>query len=397
MNRLLLCTLLSVSVVNPVAGQESRQFIARKDLKLSDGVIVQAGDLISGVEDGRKVIISVRPDQPEKVSRKDLAELSEALEVLEQLIRKNPEEAHYYSARANVRASQGDLPGAVEDATRAIEVAEQSDSMTYVNRGTFLMATGDTEGAVRDFVKATHLDPQNYAAYTSLAAAHNRRQEYDRAIAVCNSVLEVDAQDPAHYVQRGVAYRFLEQWDKAVADFSKALELQPNHLAALGSRGFVYYLKGDHALAVKDFDAVIQLQPNDAMAFNNRGYNQQLAGNYQQAIADFDRALELNPKYTMALQNKAWLLATCPDDDVRNGAAALEAAKKAIDQRGTRVAGDLKALAAAYAETGDFENAIKHQQAVVDMTDADSEAKEKELLQQYRDKKAFRFSPATKS
>lgn len=376
--------------------QEATQYIARRDLKLSDGLIVQAGDLISGVEQGKKVQIFVRPDKPETVSRKDLAELSEAMDVLDKLIQKNPEEAHYYSARANVRASQGDLPGAIEDATQAIEVSGQSNTMTFVNRGTFRMATGDAEGAIRDFVKATHLDPQNYAAYTSLAAAHNRRQEYDRAIAVCNSVLEVDPEDPAHYVQRGVAYRFKEEWDQAIADFTKALDLQPGHLAALGSRGFVYYLKGDHPAAVQDFDAVIRLRPDDAMAHNNRGYNQQLSGNYQEALQDFDRALELNPLYTMALQNKAWLLATCPQDDIRDGEAALAAAKKAIDQRGTRVAGDLKALAAAYAESGDFENAVKHQQTVVDMVEADAEAQEKEILQMYRAKKAYRFTAGQK-
>ena len=369
--------------------QDAPQYIARKDIKLKNGAVIQAGDLINGVPDGKNVVIDM-PGHQVAVSLKDLANMNEAVDVLTNLIRKHPKEAHYYSARANVWAIRNDLAKAIEDASQAIAVSEQKDSMTFVNRGAFYSSARDYDRAVADYIKATHLNPQNYTAYTSLAAAHISRKEYDKAVKVCTSVINVDGKNPAHYVQRGVAHRFLEDWDAAIADFTTALEHNKNDLAALGSRGFVNYLKGDHAAAVKDFDIIVKLKPNDAMAYNNRGYNRQLSGDFKNALVDYDKAVQLLPTYAVAWQNKAWLLATCSDESVRNGQEAVIAAKKACDQRETKVAGDLKALAAAYAEVGDFENAVKYQSNVIDLAALDAEESEKEILQLYRDKKPYR-------
>jgi hypothetical protein len=64
-------------------------------------------------------------------------------------------------------------------------------------------------------------------------------------------------------------------------------------------------------------------------------------------------------------ESSGWLalfLATCPDQKFRNGAQALVYARKAYepDQSSDDIV--LAGLAAAYAETGDFEQAVKFQQ-----------------------------------
>ena len=61
----------------------------------------------------------------------------------------------------------------------------------------------------------------------------------------------------------------------------------------------------------------------------------------------------------MVLNNLAWLLATCPLPEIRDGAKAVDAGLRAcaIDQ--WEKAGSLDTLAAAYAETGDFQTAEK--------------------------------------
>ena len=54
----------------------------------------------------------------------------------------------------------------------------------------------------------------------------------------------------------------------------------------------------------------------------------------------------------------AWTLATCADDSLRDGARALELARAAVATSKNRSVMAREALAAALAETGDFEQAL---------------------------------------
>jgi arylsulfatase A-like enzyme/Flp pilus assembly protein TadD len=69
-------------------------------------------------------------------------------------------------------------------------------------------------------------------------------------------------------------------------------------------------------------------------------------------IAECDESYEL-------LNNYAYALATSPRDDLRNGAEAVQAARRAVELTGEEDANVLDTLAAAYAEMGDFEQAVR--------------------------------------
>lgn len=86
------------------------------------------------------------------------------------------------------------------------------------------------------------------------------------------------------------------------------------------------------------------------------GRHKNAAGDFDGALTDFRRALESDPTDLDAVNGLAWLLATCPSANVRNGAAALELAKANIAR--ARRAVWLQTLAAAQAESGDFAEAI---------------------------------------
>ncbi len=83
------------------------------------------------------------------------------------------------------------------------------------------------------------------------------------------------------------------------------------------------------------------------------------AGHYRRALADLGAANRLDSSNPIVLNNYAWILATCPDDKARDGKKALELARKACELAKWNDAGAWDTLAAAYAETGDYDNAIK--------------------------------------
>jgi len=137
---------------------------------------------------------------------------------------------------------------------------------------------------------------------------------------------------------------------------------------------------------------VIQASPANARAFANRGVLRAGGKDYAGALADYNRSLALNPTLAETFNNRAMLLASAPDEHFRNGKQAVADARQACKMTGWQRADILDTLAAAYAETGDFEQAVIWQQkAIQQAADNPPFVKEaQERLQLYRNRQPFR-------
>jgi tetratricopeptide (TPR) repeat protein len=86
-------------------------------------------------------------------------------------------------------------------------------------------------------------------------------------------------------------------------------------------------------------------------------------GDYARAMADYTKAIELDPKDAEPYNNLAWFLAVNPESKYRDGVKAIELAKKAVELKDT--AGCIDTLAAAYAEAGRFQDAIRTEEGAI--------------------------------
>lgn len=152
-----------------------------------------------------------------------------------------------------------------------------------------------------------------------------------------------------------------------------ASQLRYQNLVASGIQQFI---ARDFEKAIAEFSAAIEVDPRGYMAHINRGAAHQELGNWGQALADFERASQLDADNYVALNNAAWIRATCPQDEFRNGELAVKLAERACEMTEWKKPITLTTLAAAHAEQGEFELAVQRQRQALE-ADADTETKKK--------------------
>jgi tetratricopeptide (TPR) repeat protein len=112
---------------------------------------------------------------------------------------------------------------------------------------------------------------------------------------------------------------------------------------------------------------------------------------YRRALAVYDELARTYPDLVEAHSRSAWLRATCPDAQYRDGKLAVESARRACELTNWHNPGELEVLAAACAEAGDFESAVKWQEKVLTLTVEPAGVQScQERLALYRAGKPFR-------
>jgi tetratricopeptide (TPR) repeat protein len=272
-------------------------------------------------------------------------------------------------------ASQGCVNAQVD---RAFDRAEQAASITNLDL------------AITNYTEAIRLKPDMVAAYNNRGIVYRQKADYDRAIADFNEAIRLDPRNASAYFNRGNAYGDKGDYDKALADETVAIRLKPDFVEAYNARGASYNDKGGYDIALVDCNEAIRLNPNYAEAYYNRGLAYDYKGDYDKALTNYNDAIRLKPDYEWAYNNLARLLAVCPDTSVRNGEKALVYAKKACELSKWKDSLALSSLAAAYAEAGDFDNAVKWENKYLQLNSSkDDSEKARQRLSLYEQKKPY--------
>jgi tetratricopeptide (TPR) repeat protein len=149
-------------------------------------------------------------------------------------------------------------------------------------------------------------------------------------------------------------------------------------------------------ISERGFGVPAALSP--AMAYAKKAEMLMEKGEYARSLVAYEEAIRLGQKHYNGYNGKAYLLAVCPDANLRDGKQAITLAKKALElaeDNGDRV-NILDTLACAYAEVGDFENAVKMAEEAMKKGRPSMKAEFEKMIKRFRERKPYHLDPVKK-
>jgi Flp pilus assembly protein TadD len=205
--------------------------------------------------------------------------------------------------------------------------------------------------------------------------------------------LAVTANNAHAHQNLGAALAQKGKLDAAAEHFIAAVTLMPNYAEAQSNLGFALAANGKNEEAIVHYRAALALKPSLPQTHFLLANALSAQGNRDEARTEYETAIQLKPDHPLALNDLAWMLATDPDPARRNGEQAVQLAERACRITGYDEALLLGTLAAAYAEAGRFEDAVKTAEKAAALADKDGQTelakKNRELMELYRTGKAY--------
>src|SRR3954468_16891276 len=253
---------------------------------------------------------------------------------------------------------QAAMYGDIETLWRTTLARNPECWMAHTNLGLVLLQQGKIDDGIAQYRSALQMQPDSWDAEYNLGTALLGKAEVDEAIVHCERAVKMRPADPDALVCLGNALFQKGRIDEAIHHYQKAITLYPDHFLARYSLGHALLEKGELDGAIQACRSALLLRPSDVDSQTTLAIALEENGNPTEAIQHYQKALDVAPSSIPTLTNLAWLLATTRDASLRNGLKAVELAKQADRLVGGTNTLVLRTLAAAYAENGEFANAI---------------------------------------
>lgn len=249
-----------------------------------------------------------------------------------------------------------------------------------------------TDKAAAYYEELLKQNPRNSWALCQRGILVGSDGELEAALKDFNAAIDSDPKNAEAYAMRGVLHATNEDYDSAIRDFTEAVRIRPDYADGYHQRGYCYFEDLDEEeKALADYTAAIKACPEFSEAYSGRALVYQYQLKAKEALADYNKAVELDPYCVDALANRALLKAACSDDSIRDGKSAVADAKRACELTKDEDPETLSVLAAAYAEDGNFEEAVKTQTKAALLASGQERLELLKKVALYKDKKPYRY------
>jgi len=219
----------------------------------------------------------------------------------------------------------------------------------------------------------------NPIARNNLGVARLEQDDVDGAIECFSEAVQLRPHYAVSHHNLGNALLKQGKLEEAREHTAEAVRLDPDLALAQNNLGVILFRLRKPAEAVASCREAVRLKPDMAQYHRNLAVALQECGQVEEADAEYQEVTRLQPGWEQAVNTAAWFRATARQRQLRHGAEALHLAKQACGATSGRQPEFLDTLAAAYAETGQFDDAVRTAQKALELA---ASASQEELAQQ---------------
>lgn len=322
-------------------------------------------------------------------------DLNAAEEQLRVCLRGLPVHADALNQLGSALVRQGELGQAQTFFRRALQIACDNVEIR-ANLAQALALEGEFDEAFEEFETAMQLDPENASTHHSLGVVLTMQGRTDDAIRHLRRALEIRPGFAEAHSNLGHALLTQGNLNEAIGHFRQALQARPDDAAAHHSLAVALRSQGKPYEAIGHFRQALQIMPADPKTHYHLGLALAMIGRLDEAVGHLREALRRNPGWPAPSNQLAWILATCQDPTIRNGAEAVRLAQQACRVKGYRDPRFLDTLAAAYAEVGRFTDAVQTVRKAISLTPSENQgliAEREQRLKLYESGRPYRAGP----
>lgn len=320
-----------------------------------------------------------------------LQKADEAIELLSERIEKAPDNGVFHRERAKAYLIKSFQDEATEEEQEAA-----------------------TKSALEDLDRAIELNSRDHEALVMRGRIYYSREEFEKANRDISDSLLIEPNSVSGVEMRSIVAAQEGRFADAAADMEMLVRANPSNSRWVMQLARFYHLDKRPRLAIQLLDRLIAADPENWEAIHLRGDARLSVSQHHEAVEDYEKAIEILEKesqtgaagaeafsegnYSNLLNNLAWVLATSPKDDLRNGKRSLELGLKACEATKYEEAHILSTLAAGYAEIGDFDNARKWSAKAVELGEKEGNEQIEQLkkeLESYQEDKPWREEQST--
>jgi tetratricopeptide (TPR) repeat protein len=255
-------------------------------------------------------------------------------------------------------AEQGHYDEAIVHYKTALQ--NEPRATIWNNLGQSLIATGKLDEAISAFQQALKLNPSFGHAHHHLALAFAHSGRYRESLAHFADAARLEPQNASVHNNYAIMLGKAGKTDEAIQEFQTALCLAPGNATAHFNLANLLVKKHMYDDAMVHYSEALRFNPRFAEAHCNLASLLLEEGRTKDAAAHYVAALQMKADYLPAMVSLAWIYATTTSEAGNQPATeAVRLAEQACRISGCKQSGVLDTLAAAYANAGRFEEAVK--------------------------------------